>query len=122
MVRRPDLLEELNTAQTLLAAEEPNYLNSLSAKYYSVSVTSRAFSQAERDWMDAHRTLQVGYLENYLPYSDTDPQGNATGIVKDIIPAMLSALEMKDIAVTYRGYQSYDTMIEIGRASCRERV
>ena len=39
-----DLLEELNSAQTLLAAEEPNYLNSLSAKYYSVSVTSRAFS------------------------------------------------------------------------------
>ena len=55
-IHRPDLLEELNTAQTLFAAEEPNYLHSLSAKYYSVSVTARAFSQAERDWMDARIT------------------------------------------------------------------
>ncbi|MCR5338063.1 MAG: transporter substrate-binding domain-containing protein, partial [Lachnospiraceae bacterium] len=31
---RPDLLAELNLAQTMLAAEEPNYLSSLSAKYY----------------------------------------------------------------------------------------
>ena len=90
-IHRPDLLEELNSAQTLLAAEEPNYLNSLSAKYYSVSVTSRAFSRAERDWMDTHHTLQIGYLENYLPYSDTDKQGNVTGIVKDIIPAIISS-------------------------------
>ena len=34
-VNRPDLLAELNTAQTLLAAEEPNYLNTLRANYYS---------------------------------------------------------------------------------------
>ena len=110
-IHRPDLLEELNSAQTLLAAEEPNYLNSLSAKYYSVSVTSRAFSQAEREWMDTHHTLCIGYLENYLPYSDTDARGNVNGIVKDIMPAMLSSLGMGDVIVTYRGYKSYDDMI-----------
>ena len=110
-INRPDLLAELDSAQTLLEVEEPNYLNSLRTKYYSVSVTSRAFSQAEREWMDTHRTLQVGYLENYLPYSDTDSQGNVAGIVKDIIPDMLSSLGMKDVIVTYRGYRSYDDMI-----------
>jgi ABC-type amino acid transport substrate-binding protein len=41
---RPDLLEELNDAQSLLASEEPTFLSTLSAKYYSVSVTSRAFA------------------------------------------------------------------------------
>ena len=110
-IHRPDLLEELNTAQTLLTAEEPNYLNSLSTKYYSVSVTARAFSQAEREWMDTHHSLRAGYLENYLPYSDTDPQGNTTGIVKDILPAMLSSLGMDDVTVVYKGYKSYDDMI-----------
>ena len=111
-IHRPDLLEELNSAQTLLASEEPNYLNSLSAKYYSVSVTARAFSQAEREWMNTNHTLQVGYLENYLPYSDTDTQGNVTGIVGDIIPALLSSLGIDDMAVTYKGYKSYDDMIK----------
>ncbi|MCR5652009.1 MAG: transporter substrate-binding domain-containing protein [Lachnospiraceae bacterium] len=66
-INRSDLLSELNSAQTLLAADEPNYLSSLGTKYYSVSVTARAFSQAEREWMDTHDTLKVGYLENYLP-------------------------------------------------------
>ncbi len=73
--KRPDLLAELNEAQTLLATEEPNYLNSLSTKYYSLSVNAMAFSAAEREWMDTHDTLHVGYLKNYLPYSDTDAGG-----------------------------------------------
>ena len=110
-IHRPDLLAELNSAQTLLAAEEPNYLNSLRAKYYSVSVTARAFSQAEREWMNEHTTLRVGYLENYLPYSDTDEHGEVTGIVKDIFPDILDALGMQNITVTYSGYLSYDDMI-----------
>lgn len=109
--KRPDLLAELNSAQSLLVAEEPNYLNTLRAKYYSVSVTAMAFSQAERDWMNQHTSLHVGYLENYLPYSDTDKQGNVTGIVKDIIPAILDGLGMQNINVTYSGYLNYDDMV-----------
>ena len=111
-INRPDLLAELNTAQTLLAVEEPNYLNSLRAKYYSVSVTARAFSQSEREWMNSHTSLNVGYLDNYLPYCDTNDQGEVTGIVKDIIPDILDTLGMKDITVNYCGYNSYDDMIQ----------
>lgn len=110
-IQRPDLLSELNNAQALLAAEEPNYLNSLSARYYSVSLTSRAFSQAEREWMSTHGILRVGYLENYLPYSDTDKNGNVTGIAGDVIPDILNALGISDIEVTFRGYRSYDDLI-----------
>ena len=110
-IHRPDLLAELNVAQTLLAAEEPNYLNTLSAKYYSVSVTARAFSQAEREWMNTHTALRVGYLENYLPYSDTDANGDVTGMIRDIIPDILNALGTSDIAVTFSGYGSYDELV-----------
>ena len=108
---RPDLLRELNTAQTQLEQEEPNYLSSLSSKYYSGSVTARAFSTAERDWLDTHDTLRVGYMENYLPYSGTDENGQATGVIKDLIPEILKALGVSDLGVTYSGYTSYDEMI-----------
>ena len=110
-IKRPELLAELNSAQSLLAAEEPNYLNTLRAKYYSVSVTARAFSQAEREWMNEHTTLRVGYLDNYLPYSDTDDKGEVTGIVKDIFPEILDLLGMQDMTVTYNNYLSYDDMV-----------
>ena len=109
--KRPDLLAELNEAQTLLAAEEPHYLTSLSSKYYSLSVTTRAFSAAEREWMETHDELHVGYLENYLPYSDTDDNGKVDGLVKDVVPKILEALGISDISVTYTGYGSYDEMV-----------
>ncbi len=110
-INRPDLLAELNSAQILLAAEEPNYLNSLRAKYYSVSVNAKAFSQTEREWMDSHTSLRMGYLDHYLPYSDTDGQGNVTGIVKDILPEILKNLGLENITVTYKGYTNYDDMV-----------
>ncbi len=109
--KRPDLLSELNVAQEQLAVEEPNYLNTLNGKYYAASVSSRAFSTAEKTWLDEHDTLRIGYLNDYLPYSDTDEQGNVTGIVKDIMPEIFASLNIADMSMTYTGFDSYDDMI-----------
>ncbi len=109
--KRSDLLGELNDAQTLLAAEEPNYLATLRANYYSSSVTARAFSEDEREWLEAHSSLRIGYLENYLPYSDTDAQGKPTGLVTEVVSKILGSLGIADKEVHYRGYHSYDDMI-----------
>ena len=109
--QRDDLLSQLNEAQTLLAAEEPNFINSLSARYYGVSVTARAFSEKEREWIASHHTLHIGYLENYLPYSDTDEKGQVTGLIRDYVPDLLRGIGISDMKVTYTGYDSYDKMI-----------
>ncbi|MBR4557726.1 MAG: transporter substrate-binding domain-containing protein, partial [Clostridiales bacterium] len=108
---RPDLLAELNTAQTELAVNEPNYINNLRNKYYPVSISSRAFSDAEKQWLEEHDELVVGYLNNYLPYSDTDANGAVTGLVKDYVPKIVEQLGIQDMKVTYKGYDSYDAMI-----------
>ena len=109
---RPDLLADLNTAQTELAVNEPNYINNLRNKYYPVSISSRALSDAEKKWLDEHNELRVGYLNNYLPYSDTDSAGDVTGLVKDLVPKIVEGLGIQDILVTYKGYDSYDAMIQ----------
>jgi two-component system sensor histidine kinase/response regulator len=110
-IRRPDLLEQLNTAQTLLAVEEPNYLNSLSTQYYSGSLASRMHSVAETEWLESHSELKVGYLEKYLPYSDTDDNGQVTGIVTDVTEQILKSLNIDTLSVSYQGYENYDDMI-----------
>ena len=110
-IQRPDLLSSLNEAQSRLAEEEPNFLYSLSAKYYPASITARAFSEAELEWISSHDTLHIGYLENYLPYSDTDKQGQVIGLIKDYIPDLLEGLGSGDLNVTYTGYEKYDDMI-----------
>lgn len=110
-IQREDILEELDSAQTLLAAEEPSYLGTLHNKYYSSSVSSHAFSAAEREWIAGNDHLRVGYLNNYLPYSSTDASGQVTGMVKEIIPEILSDLSVSDLSVSYTGYDNYDDMI-----------
>ena len=109
--QRADLLAELNAAQAALAAQEPNYLYSIYLKYYSASISSRAFSADEREWLASHDELHVGYLENYMPYSGTDEQGRPTGIVQDIVPELLERLGLTELKVGYQGYASYDDMI-----------
>ena len=115
-IGRPDLLAELNSAQTQLSIEEPNFVSSLRTKYYSSSISSRAFSVDEREWINTHDTLRVGYLENYLPYSDTDASGHVTGLVKDVVPAIFNNLGISNLNITYSGYKSYDEMIADVRA------
>ena len=109
---RADLLADLNEAQLTLEAEEPHWLQTLDDKYYPVSISVRAFSASEKEWLDSHDTMKVGYLDDYLPYSATDKNGKVTGIVKDIIPEILTDLGLFDLKVTYTGYKSYDDMID----------
>ncbi len=114
-VRRPDLLTELNVAQAELNSAEPDYLLSLRAKYYPISVSSRNFSDDEREWLEQHDTLLVGYLNHYLPYSDTDASGQVTGIVRDVVSMIIDSLGIKGLSVSYLPYDSYDNMISAMR-------
>ena len=108
---RPDLLKELNTAQSLLFIDEPNYITNLNAKYYPHTLFSRAFSTMEKEWMRTHDELRLGYMENYLPYCGTDETGQPTGMIIDLIPQIFNNLGLSDLTVTYLGYESYDEMI-----------
>ena len=110
-IGRKDLLDELNIAQEELSVEEPNYINSLRIKYYSSSISSRSMSGAEKEWLSAHQELKVGYLNNYLPYSDTDASGKVTGLISELLPHMTDELAISDLAIDYKGYDNYDDMI-----------
>ena len=110
--QRQDLLLELNSAQTMLANEEPNYITNLRNRYYSGSISSLAFSDSEKEWLIDNDTLDVGYLEDLLPYCDTDEDGNVTGLVKDMIPQILSDLNITGVTVNYHGFRSYYDMIQ----------
>ena len=109
-VRRPDLLARLNKAQAALAVEDPTFLPGLSMKYFPKTILARAISRIERQWLQTHHTLRVGFLANYMPYSGKDPGGQVTGVVKDIIPELLTRLGISNLKVTYSGYENYDAM------------
>ncbi|MBQ7657541.1 MAG: transporter substrate-binding domain-containing protein [Butyrivibrio sp.] len=110
-INRQDLLNDLNEAQEQIVIEEPNYINALNIKYYPSSIASRSFSDAEKKWLSSHNTLVVGYLNNYLPYSDTDESGNVTGFIRDLMPEMLRELGVNELSIDYVGFDKYEDMI-----------
>lgn len=62
--------------------------------------------------MDTHDEVKIGYLENYLPHSDTDDSGEVTGLVKDVIPQIFDLLGVSHIAIHYQGFENYDEMMD----------
>lgn len=108
---RGDLLYELNEAQTALFNDEPYYTSSLSSKYHGSSVSAQALSTVEHEWLDNNDSIKVGYLNNYLPYSSSDTNGNVTGIVRELMPAIFNAINVDDISLSYVGYDTYEDMI-----------
>ncbi|MBQ3688013.1 MAG: transporter substrate-binding domain-containing protein [Treponema sp.] len=109
--RRQDLLEQLDEAQAQLFNEEPNYRPLLRSKYYQLSVSRQSFSRTEKDWIQSHSILRMGYLDNYMPYSDSDGDGKPTGIIRDLVPRILHALKLGQVTVQYSSYESYDQMV-----------
>ncbi len=108
---KPYLLKELNNAQEQLFFEEPNYIAALRNKYYPVTLSSRAYTQVEKDWISSHQNITVGYLNNYLPYSGTDNDGHVTGMICELMPAIFKELNLSDIVIRYVSYDSYDELV-----------
>lgn len=112
--KRPDLLSVLNDVQFQLNTDEPDYLIQLNTKYYPKSISSRAFSATEIEWLNSHRELKIAYMNNYLPYCDTDSNGNPTGAFTEIVSEMLHRLDLDSrLTVSYTGYDSFDGMLEV---------
>ena len=109
---RPDILEDLNRAQHRLYKENQNYIIDLSKKWFKRTVFTTALSQEERQWLETHDTYRVGYLNNYLPYSDTDSNGEVTGVVKDLVPEIFKALGHTEINIEYKGYDTCEALVK----------
>lgn len=108
---RQDLLSELNEAQTMLRLYEPGFLNSLKEKYYPYMLYNFDFSPSEKNWLETHKNLRIGYLNNNLPFSDTNKSGVVTGLIKEIIPKIINKFGNHNIFITYKGYDNYNQLI-----------
>ena len=112
--KRKDLLNELNIALSIIDEQDARELEELKTKYSTESSISVFLSKQEIEWMKKHTTITVGYINNYLPYSDTDDDGTVIGLVADIVPDLIAALP-GDYSPNIV-YQGYDTQEELFKA------
>ncbi|MDO4460568.1 MAG: transporter substrate-binding domain-containing protein, partial [Clostridia bacterium] len=109
---RPDILEDLNTAQTKLIAGNPRLRNELYDKWFRHNTQTAALTESETAWVANHPQLKIGYYNTYKPYSDTDENGEVTGVIKDLVPEMLNTLNVSEIQPEYVGYNDYHEMLD----------
>lgn len=109
----PELLEELNQALSIISGQDSLYLDALRKKYTADTSISVFLSQQEQEWMKNHPKITVGYLNNYMPYSDTKKDGSVTGLVADLVPDLFAALPGDyHPEIIYEKFDSHDQMIE----------
>ena len=109
---RTDLLDELNLALQSIKESNPYLIQSLQVKYFNYTAVNATLSQKENAWVDSHDSICVGYLDDYMPYSDVGMKKETMGLVSDICGRWLKQLKLSErIDIEYQSYSSYDDMI-----------
>ncbi|MCR5156599.1 MAG: transporter substrate-binding domain-containing protein [Butyrivibrio sp.] len=108
---RKDLLDDLNAGQDQLFSDNPDYLSFLRNKYYPTSLSSRALTGAEYEWLTNNGQINIGYLNDYLPFSATDKYGSAIGMVSEVFPKIFKDLGIDTMSFSYEGFDNYEDMV-----------
>ena len=104
---RPDLLAELNMALAGIHDEDPYFNERLSDERLYSTKMNALLTPAQEDWLAAHGTIRIGYVENYLPFCQTDQNtGELTGALKDFLAHARNSLGYPDIQFTTKSYPS----------------
>ena len=114
---RHDLVSELDEAANTMLSVNPYLLLELQKKNYGTSLVAKTLSKEENTWLKEHDTIRVGYMDNYLPYSASDDDGNATGLMTDVLGSALKTLRTERIPdIEYVAYSGYGEMVEALKA------
>lgn len=114
---RTDLLDQLNRAAAALKESNPYFIQSLQIKYFNHTAVNATLSKDESEWVKSHSTIKVGYIDEYMPYSGSDEDGNASGMITDIFKGWREQLGLSEkIGIEYQSYDLYTDMIEALRS------
>ncbi len=108
-----DVLEHLNTALSLINGQDSSFITELKNKYSADTSISIFLSKQEKEWLETHKEIKVGYLKHYLPYCDTGKNGKAEGVLKDVLTDIFKNLPGNyDPDISYIAYGSQDDLVQ----------
>ena len=93
---RPDLIEDIDFAMDKVLYNDMYYFHRLQERYFADAVKSRNLTTEERQWVEEHESLRIGYFDHYLPFSAKDENGAPIGSLVEAIPEILRLLELDD--------------------------
>ena len=83
---RPDLLEDLNMAMSLIEDENRFYNIQMYEKYIRKTAATAFLSVKESEWYEKHGPIKIGYQDNYLAFCAEDKAtGELTGVLRSFL-------------------------------------
>lgn len=109
---RTDLLDQLNSALSSISEINPYFTDSLQVKYFHNTAVNAALSAEEEEWITAHGSIRVGYIEDYFPFCGLDENGKVTGVITDVFDEWRRNLDIVDrLDIEYIGYSTSKNML-----------
>ena len=116
---RPDLLNELNDSVATVTALDPYLFLNLHYENYEMVSSGVELTSSELSWLNSHQTITVGYMDNYLPYSDKDENGQVQGLVTNALEEALESLDLQTTPeihyIAYTGYEEMTAALREGK-------
>ncbi len=83
--KRPDLKEELDSAMRSMENDKPFYSDELYKQYIATQSTA-VLSNEEKEWLEEHGEIRIGYLNDDPGFSTMDPKnGQLVGVINDYV-------------------------------------
>ncbi len=102
----PDLKEELDQAMQKMEIENPFYKEDLYKRYLSANPIE-TLSDEEKNWLEQHGAIRVGYLKNDVGVSLVDAESEKpVGIINDYISLASGCLKEKNLEFQLTGFDS----------------
>jgi EAL domain-containing protein (putative c-di-GMP-specific phosphodiesterase class I)/ABC-type amino acid transport substrate-binding protein/GGDEF domain-containing protein len=110
---RPDILSELNSAMNRIQEDNRFYNHELYEKYLKPVGFNRNFSTHELAWLEEHKTIRVGYQDNYLAFCAKDPKtGELIGALKDYLEVASKTMDNFDLNFEPVGFSTSEEALE----------
>ena len=123
---RPDLKEELDAAMRSMEYDKPFYGDELYQRYLSAQSVA-VLSSEEKEWLEQHGEIGVGFLNNDQSFSTFDKEsGEMTGVINDYIKYAVDCLGNSSLKFNIEGFDSQEELLchcicrtDLLRGNCR---
>ena len=110
---RQDLLADLEIALGRIQEENRHYNHELFEKHFITRGANAFLTTTEKEWLENHGTIRVGYQDGYLAFCATDPEtGKLTGALKDYLEDASSSLKNAYFQFETRAYPTAEDAME----------
>ena len=110
--KRPDLKEELDQAMQKIVRENPFYTEDLYKRYLSAN-SLETLTDEEKNWLEQHGAVRIGYLKNDVGVSLVDEESEeSVGILNDYISLASECMGEKNIEFQTTGFDSQEEELQ----------